>query len=55
MLRQELAEMPMDKGFYTDSGYKLLHATGYEQFSTAAGEWWNEYLDEETGDIYLGR
>lgn len=55
MLRERLDDMPMDKAFYNDDGNReLCHATGYEVFITADGQWWNEYEDS-AGNIYYGR
>lgn len=50
-MRRALKEMPFDKGFYTESGYELCHATGYEVFED--GMWLYEYEDSD-GNLYYG-
>lgn len=45
-------DMPFDKSF--DGGFALCHCTGHE-VCDMDGEWWIEYRDPMTGELYYGR
>jgi len=50
--------MPIDKSFVTDDEgtETLCHATGYEIcLDNDPDNWWNEYENPFTGELYLGR
>lgn len=42
--RRELEEMPFDRA--DDSGFGLVHATGYEYFDEVLGHWYAEYEND---------
>lgn len=54
-----LDEMPFDKAFENSNGNEVLcHATGYEVCMgnpLVLADWWNEYVDPETDELYYGR
>ena len=56
---RELAEMPFDKVFTDIDGRQInCHATGYEVClgnPEEPGDWWNEYVDPDTDNVYYGR
>ena len=51
-VRVQLDDMPYDKNDMHATGYKVCFA-GSNLYD--ARNWWNEYINEETGDYEYGR
>lgn len=61
MIRREIeGGMPFDKVFFNEDGQQInCHATGmevlFEGEDNIPANWWNEYEDWSTGELYYGR
>ncbi len=51
--RRELDEMPFDRT--DDSGFGLVHATGYEYYDEVLGNWYAEYENDADYQTIEGR
>lgn len=50
--RRKLEEMPFDRA--DDSGFGLVHATGYEYFDEVLGNWYAEYENDPSYLAIIG-